>query len=170
MPCHMPERNFWKQESDHRNQPNWFRSGGQTMKTMNINPAASLLDGALVALCGCEPEELRPVIDALHQNGCIVYPAETIGQLDELLGKRPINVIMIHVCPSRQQFLPILGRPDLAPVVPLLRHADKHMYLHLLRQGAFDCVPLPVQSGELKRVLSLAIEANRKRIVASDAA
>jgi DNA-binding NtrC family response regulator len=143
---------------------------GERVRPMNVEPNVSALEAASVALCGCEQDELKPVAAILGEIGCVVHPAETINQLDELLQSTAVDVIVVHVCPSRQQFLPILGRAGVPPVVPLLRHADRHLYLELLRRGAFDCVPLPVQKGELKRVLSLAIGDPRKQIVVSNAA
>lgn len=137
---------------------------------MNAARPVTPLKAASVVLCGCDGEELRPVSGLLNEAGCQVYHAETIEQLDQLAAKENLDAIIIHVCPSRQQFLPILGRPDLPPVIPLLGHTDRHLYLELLRRGAFDCVPLPVQRDELRRVLSLAIEDKRSQLTASHAA
>lgn len=128
------------------------------------------LETVSVALCGCEPGELAPVATLLNEMGCVVYHAETIRQLEELVAGRDVDAIVIQICPSRQEFLPILGRFDMPPVIPLLHHADKHLYLELLRRGAFDCVPLPAQKGELQRVMTLAVEDRRKRLAASHAA
>ncbi|HVB34822.1 MAG TPA: hypothetical protein VNJ52_10685 [Patescibacteria group bacterium] len=113
---------------------------------------------------------MNPLAALLVEMGCNVYLPETAEQLNSLLRDTTVDAIMVHVCPSRQQFLPILGRPGIPPVLALLRHADKHLYLDLLRRGAFDCVPLPAQRDELKRVLSLAIEDGRKQMAASHAA
>lgn len=137
---------------------------------MNAYPTVDALRKASVVLCGCDDEEWKPVAAILGEAGCVVHRAETIEQLDQLLLGADVDAILAHVCPSRQQFLPILGRPNQPPVVPLLRHADKHLYLDLLRRGAFDCVPLPAQGSELKRVLSLAIEEEKKRTAVTAAA
>jgi DNA-binding NtrC family response regulator len=126
---------------------------------------------ASVALCGWEPDELKPVATILTEMGYSVHLAETIAELALLLKSEQIGAVLMHICPSRQEFLPILGRSDMPPVIPLLRHADKQMYMGLLRRGAFDCAALPPQKGELKRVLSLAIERqNEKNIAATNAA
>ena len=137
---------------------------------MSSGETANILKAASVALCGCEMEELASVSALLNEMGCVVHHAETIKQLEAIIAGKDLDAIVIHVCPSRQEFLPILGRFDMPAVIPLLRHADKHLYPELLRRGAFDCVPLPVQKGELKRVLTLAIENRRRRLAASKAA
>lgn len=123
-----------------------------------------------VALCGSEADEMEPVAELLARMGYGVHRAETLEQLNLLMKNEDIRAILIHVCPSRQKFLPILGQLDMPPVIPLLGHADKQMYMGLLRRGAFDCVPLPVQRDELKRVLSLALEKNRKEAASASAA
>lgn len=123
-----------------------------------------------VALCGSDADEIEPVSELLAQMGYGVYRAERIEQLSLLMKNEDIRAIFIHVCPSRQEFLPILGLVDMPPIIPLLGHADKQMYMGLLRRGAFDCVALPAQSGELKRVLSLALEEQRKEATSASAA
>lgn len=125
---------------------------------MNVKPIGDRINGTAVALCGCEADEMEPVAELLAQMGYSVHRAETMEQLSLLIKNEDVRAILIHVCPSRQEFMPILGQSDMPPVIPLLGHADKQMYMGLLRRGAFDCVALPAQRGELKRVLSLALE------------
>lgn len=137
---------------------------------MNVERKTNPLQGALIALCGCDADELNSLATMLAEIGCNVYLPETTEQLNSLLHDEEIDTIVMQVCPSRQQFLPIFGQPGIPPVVPLLRHADKHLYMELLHRGAFDCVPLPAQRSELKRVLSLAIEEKRRRMAISHAA
>lgn len=137
---------------------------------MNKIKSTNPLKAATVGLCGCEPEELKPVAALLDKMGCVVHYADSMERLEQLVAKGQLEAILVHVCPSRQEFVPILGRRDMPPVIPLLRHADKHLYLQLLRLGAFDCVPLSAQGGELKRVLTLAIEERRRQLTAPNAA
>lgn len=132
-------------------------------KTDPPNPAS-------VGVCGCERDELEPLAALVEEMGYAVHRVETIEQLNPLLDTKELDVILIHVCPSRQEFLPILDRAGLPPVIPLLRHADQHLYLQLLRRGAFDCVQMPSQKDELERVLSLAVQKSRKRMAAANAA
>jgi DNA-binding NtrC family response regulator len=124
-------------------------------------PETALLENASIALCAREPEELEPIADILTGMGCRVRVAENAGELSELIEQERVDVVLAHVCPSRQEFLEILGRQDLPPVIPLLCHADRHLYMDTLRRGAFDCVPLPAQQDELRRVLMLAVASRR---------
>lgn len=137
---------------------------------MRVNELVGPLKRTSVALGGSEPEELRPVAAMLGEMGYVVRPAETMDELALLLRNEEIGAVLIHVCPSRQEFLSILERPDRPPVIPLIRHADKQMYLSLLRRGAFDCAALPAQKSELKRVVSLAIQEKRQSVAVAGAA
>ena len=121
------------------------------------------LEGASIALCAREPEELAPVSALLEEMGSIVHVAESVEELDELLAKKRVDVVLLHVCPSRQEFLDILERKLVPPMVPLLCHTDRHLYLETLRRGAFDCVPLPIHKSELERVLTLALAQQRQK-------
>lgn len=147
-----------------------MRRPAERMTWMNVERKMNPLQGASVALCGCDTDDLTPLAALLAQMGCNVYLPETAEQLNSLLHGEEIDTVLMQVCPSRRQFLPIVGRTGIPPVVPLLRHADKHLYMELLHRGAFDCVSLPVQRSELKRVLSLAIEEKRKQLTVSHAA
>jgi DNA-binding NtrC family response regulator len=131
---------------------------------MSVEQRGNTLLAASVALCGCDAEELKTVANQLTEMGCAVHMADTIDQLDRMLGEEKIDAIIAHFCPSRLEFLPIMDRAGLPPLIPLLRHADKYMYMDLLRRGAFDCVPLPSQESELRRVLNLAVSAKDKRM------
>src|SRR5579884_1696125 len=126
-------------------------------------PTRHPLRGAEIALCAREPEEFAPVSALLEELGGVVRIAETVEELEELLKKEKVDVVLAHVCPSRQEFLDVLDRRGLPPVVPLLCHTDRHLYLETLRRGAFDCVPLPLHKGELERVLTLALERSRQQ-------
>jgi DNA-binding NtrC family response regulator len=126
-------------------------------------PVTHPLKGATIALCAREPEELEPISAMLEQMGSVVRIAEGIEDLDELLGKEKIDVVLAHICPSRQEFMSVLDRQGLPPVVPLLCHADRHLYLETLRRGAFDCVPLPMDKAEMERVLTLALARRRQQ-------
>lgn len=137
---------------------------------MNARPIVNRLKARAVALCGSDADEMEPVAELLAQMDYRVYRAETLEQLSLIMKNEDIPAILIHVCPSRQEFLPILGLVDMPPVIPLLGHADKQMYMGLLSRGAFDCVALPAQEGELKRVLSLALEKKRKEMASANAA
>jgi DNA-binding NtrC family response regulator len=137
---------------------------------MNSKIKTDSLRSASVALCGCDPDELAPLATLVEEMGYAVHRIETLEQLNPLLDGKKVDAILVHVCPSRQEFLPILGREGLPPVIPLLRHADQHLYLQLLRRGAFDCVQLPSQKDELERVLSLAMGNSRKQMAAKSAA
>ena len=121
------------------------------------------LKGATIALCAREPEELGPISALLEQLGSVVRIAEGIDDLEELLRKENVDVVLAHVCPSRQEFMSVLDRKGLPPVVPLLCHADRHLYLETLRRGAFDCVPLPMDKAEMERVLTLALARRRQQ-------
>lgn len=132
---------------------------GETMT--KSNPENSSVAGMKVALCAREIEEVQPLAQVLTGLGCNVQAAESTEELEELLEKQPIDVVLAHVCPSRLQFLEILGRREMPPVVPLLCHADSGLYLEALKRGAFDCVPLPVRESELVRVLQLAGERSK---------
>lgn len=134
---------------------------------MNMARTLNPLHAASVALCGCDPEEIAAVWALLDEMGCVVHNVQTVEELDRFLAEGDLGAIIVQACPSRQEFLRILERPNMPPVIPLLRHADKYMYPGLLRSGAFDCVPLPAQRNELKRVLSLAIENYRKQLALS---
>jgi DNA-binding NtrC family response regulator len=130
---------------------------------MNANkPETDPLEKASIALCAREPEELEPLTNILMGMGCQIRIAESIEELSELIQHQKVDVVLAHVCPSRQEFFDILGRQELPPVIPLLCHADRHLYLETLRRGAFDCVPLPAQKDELRRVLTLAVGSKRK--------
>lgn len=118
--------------------------------------------GMEVALCAREIEEVQPLAQLLKRLGCRVQTAESPEELEELVAKEPIHVVLAHVCPSRLQFMEILGRPEMPPVVPLLCHADHDLYIQALRRGAFDCVPLPAGESELVRVLLLASGQQRE--------
>lgn len=125
-------------------------------------PETNPLEKASIALCAREPEELQPLTTILSRMGCELRIAETVEEITELIERERVDVVLAHVCPSRREFLEILGRQELPPVIPLLCHADQHLYLETLRRGAFDCVPLPAQENELRRVLTLAIKSKRK--------
>lgn len=131
--------------------------------TPETNPLAK----ASIVLCAREPQELQPLADILTGMGCELRVAETAEELAELIECQRVDVVLAHICPSRREFLEILGRQELPPVIPLLCYSDQHLYLETLRRGAFDCVPLPAQEGELRRVLTLAIESKRKSSAAS---
>ena len=137
---------------------------------MNATPIGSRLKVASVALCGSEADEMEPVAELLGQMGYDVRRAQSLEQLNLLMKNEDISAILIHVCPSRQEFLTILRQPGMPPVIPLLGHADKQMYMGLLRRGAFDCVSLPAQRDELKRVVSLALGGKAKNISSVSAA
>ena len=137
---------------------------------MNAKPIGNRFQMTSVALCGSDADELNLVAELLVDLGYGVLSAETMEELNVLMKSEDIGAILIHVCPSRQEFLPILGLADMPPVIPLLGHADKQMYMGLLRRGAFDCVALPAQKGELKRVLSLALEMKGKEVPSASAA
>lgn len=126
-------------------------------------PLTHPLKGAAIALCAREPEELAPVSALLEEMGSVVRVAESVEDLEELLKKERVDVVLAHVCPSRQEFLDVLERKGLPPVVPLLCHTDRHLYLETLRRGAFDCVPLPIHKSELERVLTLALARQRQQ-------
>jgi DNA-binding NtrC family response regulator len=123
-----------------------------------MNPLAK----ASIALCAREPEELEPLAAVLASLGCVVRFAENAEELTELLEGETVDVVLAHICPSRKEFLDLLGQQELPPVIPLLCHADEHLYLETLRRGAFDCVPLPAQKDELRRVLTLALRSKGK--------
>ena len=137
---------------------------------MNAKPNGVPLKATSVALCGSEEDELRPVAELLADLGYGVRRAETMEQLNLLVKNEDIGAILIHVCPSRKDFLPVLGLPDMPPVIALLGHADKQMYMGLMRRGAFDCVALPAQRGELNRVLTLSLGRKGKEVSSASAA
>lgn len=132
-------------------------------------PQTGPLEGAVIALCAREPEELAPVAALLTEMGSEVHAAESVDELDELLEQENVDVVLLHVCPSRQEFLEVLERKMAPPKVPLLCHTDRHLYMETLRRGAFDCVPLPIHKGELERVLTLALAQRRQQQRASAA-
>jgi DNA-binding NtrC family response regulator len=126
-------------------------------------PQTRPLGGAVIALCAREPEELAPVEALLKEMGSDVHAAESVDELDELLEQEKVDVVLLHICPSRQEFLDVLDRKMVPPMVPLLCHTDRHLYMETLRRGAFDCVPLPIHKGELERVLTLALAQRRQK-------
>ena len=130
-------------------------------------PQTRPLGGAVIALCAREPEELAPVEALLKEMGSEVHAAESVDELDELLEQENVDVVLLHVCPSRQEFLDVLDRTMVPPMVPLLCHTDRHLYMETLRRGAFDCVPLPIHKDELERVLKLALARRRQRASAA---
>lgn len=132
-------------------------------------PQTHPLEGAVIALCAREPEELAPVERLLREMGSEVHAAETVDELDEMLEREKLDLVLLHVCPSRQEFLDVLDRKVAPPMVPLLCHTDRHLYMETLRRGAFDCVPLPIHKGELERVLTLALAQRRRQQRASAA-
>jgi DNA-binding NtrC family response regulator len=130
---------------------------------MNTGERTISLEGMRIVLCAREIEEVEPVGALLTRLGCLVETAESPEEVFELVARVPADAILAHICPSRQHFFAILGRPELPPVIPLLCHADKHLYIETLRRGAFDCVPLPVDQTELIRVLTLAAKQHRSQ-------
>lgn len=131
---------------------------------MSVKEKSKALMAASVALYGCDLEELKSVANQLRGMGCEVRTANTSAELERLLSEQKIDAIVAQLCPSEAELLGIMKRAGLPPVIPLLRQADESMYMDLLRRGAFDCVPLPSQEKELRRVLYLAVTGDSKRV------
>ena len=121
------------------------------------------LSGYRVVLWG--PEDIA--LELLGENlVCQGFRVHTVGSLEELsnaLEEQDVDLIVARLCRCFAEPLKLLGRlqgaPSAPPLLILTEGPDMHLYLEAMRRGAFDCVALPLNSQELTRIVTGALEA-----------
>ncbi len=122
------------------------------------------LEGVRIAVWTATGGSLASVEQSLHRMGCQVYRVHTFEHLWDLM-ENDLDLI-IAGCQSAPEVLLWMKGVRLAgsaapPVLTLATAMDMKKYLAAMEYGAFDCVALPVQESELRRLVSRALEERR---------
>ncbi len=111
-------------------------------------------------------------LELLRENlVCQGFRVRTAGSLDDLSGvieAGDVDLIVARLCRCFAEPLELLGRlqgaPSAPPVLIVTEGPDIHLYLEAMRRGAFDCVALPLDSHELIRIVTRALEARALQV------
>ncbi len=116
-----------------------------------------------VVLWGPEDDTLDLLGENLVYQGFHVHTVGSLEELSSILEEQDVDLIVARLCRCFGGPLELLGRlqgaPSAPPVLIVTEGPDIHLYLEAMRRGAFDCVALPLNSHELIRIVTHALEA-----------
>ena len=121
------------------------------------------LSGYRVVLWGPEDNALELLGENLVCQGCRVHTVGLLEELSNVLEEQDVDLIVARLGRCFAEPLELLGRlqgaPSAPPVLIATEGPDIHLYLEAMQRGAFDCVALPLNSHELIRIVTHALEA-----------
>jgi DNA-binding NtrC family response regulator len=106
--------------------------------------------------------DLTDVMAPLEQAGAIIERLGTIEQLRKSVKQGRGDVVLMHVCGQRgQAFAEMMKHPEELKEWPpvILLTCTEETYLPAMRAGVFDCLVMPIDEGELERIVTLALES-----------
>ncbi len=124
------------------------------------------LKGVRVVLGAELGVELPEVERALVNGGAVVERIGTLANLRKAVKDERGDVVLVHLY---GQFGELMNNPaELSqwPPVIILTFTEES-YLPAMRAGVFDCLVLPVDEGELERIVTLALESRQIQLPVS---
>ncbi len=115
-------------------------------------------------ILGADPDvDLGEVEVSLARGGAAIERLATIDQLRKAILEERADAVLVHVCGHGEAFAELMKHPEelkqWPPVIVLT--CTEETYLPAMRAGVFDCLVLPVDEGELQRIVSLALESRQ---------
>jgi DNA-binding NtrC family response regulator len=121
------------------------RNVGRKALMLAIDPGVSQCIGEVLDRCGFEPVLLS-----------------TVAELRSCIRKSDISVLVceeVLLDGNYKEVLHLSRSVGHIPVVVFSRLADWDQYLEAIRLGAFDCLRYPFRTGELRWVISRALQS-----------
>jgi DNA-binding NtrC family response regulator len=114
-------------------------------------------------ILGAEPGANLGDIEApLERAGARIERLATVEQLRKGVKQGRGDVVLMHVCGQRgEEFAELMKHPEELKEWPpvILLTCTEETYLPAMRAGVFDCLVMPIDEGELERIVSLALES-----------
>jgi two-component system, NtrC family, nitrogen regulation response regulator GlnG len=123
----------------------------------------SEITGTRVAIWAESPNKLMGVQMALGQLGCEIRTADSGAQLIQWVRSGSVDLVVTWLDFDDQSAFELLARlkgiPAAPPVLVVGCALGWELYLEVMRQGAFDCLGIPLDLDELERIVGKAVGA-----------
>ena len=108
-----------------------------------------------------ETEHHERINEALQRCGLTSISCKKFDEARNFLARQKFEVVLCHDTLPDGDFRDVVAAVNPTPVVVLSRFAEWDHYMAALRDGAFDYISCPPDSGETERIVSLAIRDRR---------
>ena len=111
-----------------------------------------------------DPENgLKALRQKLADLGLEVHPVASLEEARAVIGNETVHLLMSWLGEAAQKQFELVdwlrSQPVAPPLVLVTTGGDVDLYLEAMRRGAFDCVGLPLDSQELTRIVTRALES-----------
>lgn len=125
--------------------------------------AKKQLPGARTVFWGKTEPGVGGLMQVLRQVGIAVEKAATLEEVQALVREWQPDLVVAGLHHGRIHVLNLLEwlqRQHRAPVALVVSDGwDVSLYLEAMKHGAFDCLALPLNQGELRRIVARALES-----------
>lgn len=111
-----------------------------------------------------ETEDHERINEALHRCGLTFISCKKFDEARNFLARQRFEVVLCQDTLPDGDFRDVVAAVNPTPVVVLSRFAEWDHYLAALRDGAFEYISCPPDSGETERIVWLAIRDSHAQI------
>jgi DNA-binding NtrC family response regulator len=110
-----------------------------------------------VLVISTETEHQERINEALHRCGLTSISCKKFDEARDFLARQKFEVVLCQDTLPDGDFRDVVAAVSPTPVVVLSRFAEWDHYLAALRDGAFEYISCPPDSGETERIVWLAL-------------